>query len=146
MFHDYDIPRQFSANWSIPAAVDDFRLVSREGEVPLLAFTARECTTEYQLLRTSGGETRVVATLRGNVGETLRYEDIDHDPVWPADYALLPRNALLFEEGVQLTGPQTESVRYAPGGLLNTIIGTGAVEATPVPEIAEAEKDQSLFS
>ncbi len=146
LFHDYDMPRRFSGNWSIPAAVLDFQLVSGKGEAPLVSFTARESSAEYLILRTTAGTTRTIATLRGEAGQKLQYVDADHNLTQPADYALLPRNALLYKEGVLLTGPQTESVHYAPGGLLNAIMGAGTAEATPAPEIREPEENQSLFS
>ncbi len=146
LFHEYDMPRQFSGNWSIPMAVPDLQLVSGKGKTPLLSFTAMESSAEYMILRTTEGATRTIATLRGEAGQTIQYADTDHNPSKPADYAILPRNALLFTEGELLTGPQTEAVHYAPGGLLNAITGAGTAEAAPAPEIEDIEENQSLFS
>ena len=145
LFHDYDMPTVFSANWSIPSPVVDFSLASGDGETPVLAFTAQDDAAEYLITRTVDGQTREIAVLRGEAGREMRYADADHDLSRPADYTLLPRNALLHEQGVTLTGPQSEPVHYAPGGLLNAIMGAGTAEATPAPAEIEDAADQSLF-
>lgn len=145
LFHEYDMPTDFSDNWTIPTAVADFRLLSGDGETPVLAFTVQDDYAEYQLSRTEAGITREIAVLRGSAGQELQYEDTGHDLSRPSDYALLPRNALLYERGTLLTGPLTESIHYAPGGLLNAIMGADMAEATPAPAEIEEVQNQSLF-
>ena len=145
LFHAWDIPTAYSENWNAPAPVLDFRLLSGPGETPVLAFTAREAVAEYVLTRTVEGAVEQIAVLKGAPGQELRYADTAHDPERPAEYALLPRNALLYADGELLTGPPSEEARYVPGGLLNAIMGVGTAEATPTPAEVESDKDQSLF-
>ena len=140
------MPCAFSERWNPPAAVEDLRLLTGPGEMPVLAFTPREDGAEYAVLRTVNGETRELAALHGQPGQELRFADDTLDLRQVADYALLPRNALLYAEGELLAGPMSASVRYAPGGLLNEMMGVGAAEATPTPTEIETESDQSLFS
>ena len=121
LFHADDLPQAFSANWTAPRTVSDFRLESAPGQPPVLAFTAMDGHAEYQLLRTVEGETREVTVLQGAKGQALRYEDRDHDPSLPADYALIPRNALLSALGQVLTGAQPPTVHYAPDSLLDKL-------------------------
>ena len=83
--------------------------------------------------------------LTGEPGQELRYADVDHDLSQPADYVLMPRNALLMAVGMVLTGPQSAAVHYAPAGFLNMLMGVGAVEATPTPTEIELSDDMSLF-
>ena len=146
LFRAGELPVAFSENWVAPKPVEDFRLLTGPGEMPVLAFTAREATIEYVILRTTGGASRELAALRGGVGEELRFVDDTHDLSQLAEYALLPRNALLYEAGELLTGPVAGPVAYAPGGLLNQMMGVGTAEATPTPAEIEYEPDQSLFS
>ena len=145
LFHDYDMPTDFSSNWTIPAPVADFRMLSASGETPVLSFTAQDDSAEYLLSRTVGGSTREIAVLRGESGQEMRFEDDELDLSRPAEYVLLPRNALLYEQGVLLTGPRTEPLHYEPGGLLNTILSAGADKATPAPPEVESVENQSLF-
>lgn len=144
LFHDGDLPQAFSTNWTSPSPVADFRLLTGAGETPVVAFTAQEDRAEYLLLRTVGGETAQVAVLQGEAGQEIRYADEEHDLSQPAEYALLPRNAMLYETGVLLAGAQSPPVRYEPGGLLNAIVGAGTAEATQAPTEVERE-NQSLF-
>ena len=145
LFRADNLPIQRSGNWSVPGAVEDFRLLTGSGETPVLAFTARDDSAEYMLLRTVYGKTEQLAVLKGAAGATVHYADADHDLSLPADYTLLPRNALLFAAGTLLTGSQSPSVHYAPGGLLNTIMGAGMAEATPAPTEVEGAESPSLF-
>lgn len=145
LFHPYDIPQRFSGLWAAPAAISDFRLLTGPGETPVLAFTAQSPHAEYVLSRTSNGQTEELAVLGGSAGQELRYADTDQDLTQTAEYTLLPRNHLAFECGELIAGPLSEKVLYAPGGLLNTIMGVGAAEATPAPAEVESEWDQSLF-
>ena len=146
LFRADALPTSFSDYWSAPRPVEDFRLLTVSGEMPVLAFTVQEPGAEYVVLRTTGGTSRELAALRGEAGEEIRFADDTHDLSQVAEYSLLPRNALLFEAGKLLTGPVAGPVRYAPGGLLNQMMGVGAAEATPTPTEVEYEPDQSLFS
>ena len=86
-----------------------------------------------------------MAVLSGEAGQEIHYADGEHDPAQLASYALLPRNALLYAQGELLAGPVTPSVAYAPGGLLNEIMGVGEAEAPPTPTEVDRIDDQSLF-
>ena len=145
LFHAADVPLEYSDRWSQPRMSAELELLTAPGETPVLAFTPREKGVEYQLLRTSNGKTEVVAVLSGEPGQEIRYVDAAHDLTQPADYALLPRNALLYAAGTLLTGPQSAAVRYAPGGWLNKIMGVGAAQATQTPTEVELENPESLF-
>ena len=145
LFHTTDLPQITSDRWDPPRMAADLRLLTGPGETPVLSFTPREAGAEYQLLRTSGGRTQAIAVLSGEVGQELRFADTGHDLSQSADYALLPRNALLFAAGTLLTGPQSAPVHYAPGGWLNKIMGVGMIEVTQTPTEVELENTSSLF-
>ena len=145
LFHVDAMPDRFSQNWTVPVAVEDFRLLSQPGEMPVLAFTAQEAGVEYAIVRTVDGNALELAALRGEAGQELRFADDTCDLSRPAQYALIPRNALLHERGELLAGPESAPVRYVPGGLLNAILGVGEAEATPTPAEIEFDPDQSLF-
>lgn len=145
LFLEASLPQAFSTNWTAPAAARDFRLLSKSGETPILAFTASDSTAEYVLLRSTDGETREIAILNGQDGREQRFADIDHDPSLPAVYSILPRNSLLYEKGILLTGPESPKIQYSPDGLLNKIMGVGAAEATQTPTDIKLSSDQSLF-
>ncbi len=145
LFHAYDLPTAFSDRWDAPVAVEDFRLLTGPGEVPVLAFTATDESAEYVLTRSVDGESAEIAVLAGKPGQELRFADAEHDLSRPAEYVLLPRNARLYASGELLTGPQSDGVAYVPGGLMNKIMGVGAAEATPTPTEVESEENQSLF-
>lgn len=146
LFHEYDMPVAFSENWLPPAAVDDLRLLTGPGETPVLAFTAKDAAAEYVLTRATDEGSAQIAVLRGAPGEQLRFADADCDLSRPAEYTVLPRNALLREQGTLCAGAPSAAARYVPGGLLNRIMGVGAAEATPAPVEAEPESEsQSLF-
>ena len=146
LFHDGELPSAFSDNWDAPAGVTDLRLLTGPGKMPVLAFTALEAGAEYAITRTADGESVEIAALRGEPGQELRFADEALDLSREAEYAVLPRNALLYERGILLTGPRSDAVRYAPGGLLNTIMGVGRDEAPPTPAEIEFEPEESLFS
>ena len=146
LFHDGELPSAFSDNWDAPAGVTDLRLLTGPGKTPVLAFTALEAGAEYAITRTADGESVEIAALRGEPGQELRFADEALDLSREAEYAVLPRNALLYERGILLTGPRSDAVRYAPGGLLNTIMGVGRDEAPPTPAEIEFEPEESLFS
>ena len=145
LFHVTDLPQTSSDRWTQPRVAADLRLLTGPGETPVLAFTPREANSEYQLLRTSGGKTEAIAVLSGEVGQEIRFADTGHDLSQSAEYALLPRNTLLFASGTLLTGPQSASVHYAPGGWLNKIMGVGMTEVTQTPTEVELENTNSLF-
>lgn len=145
LFRSENLPTAFSGNWVAPRPVPDFRILSAPGEAPVLAFTAQDASAEYALTRTSGGASEEIAVLQGEPGQELRYEDAGHDLRQPATYSLVPRNANLHARGILLTGSIPPAVQYAPGGLLNAIMGIGAAETTPMPMEMESPEDQSLF-
>ena len=146
LFRSGSLPTAFSENWIAPSAVADFRLLTGPGEMPVLAFTAQERMAEYAVVRTVNGESVEMAVLRGEPGEELQFADDTLDLSQSAEYTLIPRNALLRAEGELLTGAAAGPVLYAPGGLLNKIMGVGAAEATPTPAEIETDPDQSLFA
>ncbi len=146
LFHEGDLPERFSDNWIAPAPVGDFRMLSSPGETPVLAFTVRDENAQYVLARTVNGVSVEVAALEGKAGEELHFTDTGHDLALPASYVLIPRNGPLFERGELLVGPTSNTVAYAPGGLLNAIMGVGAANATPTPTEIENTGGQSLFS
>ena len=145
LFREGEAPTQFSGHWNAPSPVRDFRLLTKPGQIPVLAFTPQDSNTEYVLTRTVDGESAEVAVLRGEAGRELRYADDACDLSRRASYALLPRNGLLYARGELLAGPVSQSVAYAPGGLLNTIMGIGEAEAPSMPAVVEETAPQSLF-
>ena len=145
LFHADDMPARFSAHWTAPVAPPDFRLLTGPGQVPVLAFTPQDTNAQYVLTRTVDGESAEVAVLQGEAGRELRYADDSCDLSRCATYALLPRNGLLYARGELLAGPVSQSVAYAPGGLLNTIMGVGEAEASSTPTEVEETGGQSLF-
>ena len=145
LFHDDDLPREFTPNWSQPSPVADFRLLTGTGETPVVAFTCQEDWAEYVLTRRAGGETRQIAVLSGEAGTEVRYADDAHDLAQPAEYTLMPRNARLYAAGELLSGPLSPVARYEPGGLLNKIMGSGTAEAELEPAEVGLSGSQSLF-
>jgi len=145
LFHPDDMPTRFSAHWTSPAPPPDFRLLTGPGQTPVLSFTVQDSSAQYVLTRTVDGESIEVAVLQGEAGQEIRFADDGCDLSRCASYALLPRNGLLYERGELLTGPVSQSVAYAPGGLLNTIMGVGETEAPPTPAEVEDAGYPSLF-
>lgn len=146
LFNDGSLPTAFSDNWEAPEAPADLRLLTKPGETPVMAFTSLDGDAQYVVTRAVNGVREEVAVLTGEAGHEIRYADTGHDLAQVAEYAILPRNGLLYERGELLTGPLSASVRYAPGGLLNAIMGVGAAEATPTPTEVDDTVSQSLFS
>lgn len=147
LFRADDMPRVFSSLWNAPGPAEDFRLLTGPGETPVVAFTAQSEAVEYVLTRASNGQTDELAVLSGSPGQELRYADTAHDISQVAEYVLLPRNRLAYESGELLSGAPSAAVRYAPGGLMNEIMGVGTAEATPTPTVIEnMDGGQSLFS
>jgi len=145
LFHPNDMPTRFSAHWTSPAPPPDFRLLTGPGQIPVLSFTAQDSNAQYVLTRTVEGKSVEVAVLQGEAGQEIRFADDGCDLLQCASYALLPRNSLLYARGELLAGPLSQSVAYAPGGLLNTIMGVGEAEAPPTPAEVEDTITQSLF-
>ena len=85
----------------------------------MIQFTSQSENAEYLVLRTTAHASDVVAVLSGAEGEVLSYADQSADPLEYADYAILPRHKLLYEKNILLTGAESASVRYSPGGLAN---------------------------
>lgn len=144
LFHENDVPDRYSDNWAAPRAVADLRLLTGPGEVPVLAFTAQESAAEYQLLRRTESGTVELAVLNGEPGQEIRFADTTCDLSQPADYFLLPRNALLYAAGAIVPGIQSAPVHYEPGGILNTIFG-GTAEAAPPEMEIELSDIGSMF-
>lgn len=119
LFTDSNAPHEYSCEWRAPAAITDLTLVSHSGETPIIQFTSQSESAEYLVLRTTAHASDVVAVLSGTEGEVLSYADQSADPLEYADYAILPRHKLLYEKNVLLTGAESASVRYSPGGLAN---------------------------
>ena len=145
LFRPDDMPTRFSAHWTSPAPPPDFRLLTGPGQIPVLSFTAQDSGTQYVLTRTVDGVSVEVAVLQGETGQEIRFADDGCDLSQCASYALLPRNGLLYARGELLAGPVSQSVAYAPGGLLNQIMGVGEAEAPPMPAEVEDAGPQSLF-
>ena len=144
LFSAETLPTDLTDNWSAPRAPADLRLLTGPGETPVLAFTPGDASAEYQLLRTVNGRTEAIAVLSGPPGREIRYADVTHDLSQSADYALLPRHALLFASGTLLPGAMSAPARYTPGGLLNALMGVGH-EPTPTPAEIDAGNPASLF-
>ena len=82
--------------------------------------------------------------LRGEAGAVLQYADEEADRSREHEYSVIPRHALLYEEGETVTGAESLRARYTPGGILGHIeemLSPGATEA-PAPEV---DGVQSLF-
>ncbi len=141
LFHENDLPQSYSENWSAPRSVADLRLLTGPGETPVLAFTIQESAAEYQLLRRTDAGTEEITILNGEPGQELRYADVTCDLSQPADYFLLPRNALLYAAGSLVPGIQSAPVHYAPSGLLNALLGSDATETAPPADVELSEQD-----
>ena len=129
-------PQAVSDKWDAPEPVTDLELVSAPGEMPVLRFTARDENAEYLLIRHTDGRSEEAAVLRGKAGEVLQYTDGAADLSQIHEYSIIPRHALLYEEGETVTGAESLRVRYTPGGILGHIeemLSPGQTEA-PAPE------------
>ena len=137
-------PQTVSGKWDAPEPVTDLELISAAGETPVLRFTARDANAEYLLIRRTDGRAEEIAVLRGEAGAVLQYADEEADRSRAHEYSVIPRHALLYEEGETVTGAESLRARYTPGGILGHIeemLSPGATEA-PAPE---ADGVQSLF-
>ena len=137
-------PQTVSGKWDAPEPVTDLELISAAGETPVLRFTARDANAEYLLIRRTDGRAEEIAVLRGEAGAVLQYADEEADRSRAHEYSIIPRHALLYEEGETVTGAESLRARYTPGGILGHIeemLSPGATEA-PAPE---ADGVQSLF-
>ena len=129
-------PQAVSGKWDAPEPVTDLELVSPAGEMPVLRFTVRDENAEYLLIRHTDGRSEEAAVLRGKAGEVLQYTDGAADLSQIHEYSIIPRHALLYEEGETVTGAESLRVRYTPGGILGHIeemLSPGQTEA-PAPE------------
>ena len=126
-FPEDRLPQQTSNRWEAPEMVDDLTLLSSPGDPPALAFTAKSAEADYLVLRKSGEETEVAAVLSAEAGSVIVWSDPDADANAVYSYSILPRHRLLYESGTMLTGPESDSVSYSPGGLLNRIFGVEAM-------------------
>lgn len=145
LFHENDLPQDFSSNWTAPDQITDLTLLSRPGETPVLQFTVLDERAEYLILRTCDGSTEIAAALTGAPGEAIRFADAQADLSQPASYTVLPRHRLLYEEGTLLTGKESAAVTYSPGGIMNLFFGSDGMESAPEPADIELNENQSLF-
>lgn len=142
LFHAGREPQTITSKWDAPKPVTDLQLVA--GETPTLQFTALDANAEYIVVRRTGDQAEEAAVLQGAEGEVLEFTDAQADPNQVHEYSIIPRHALLFEEGQSLTGAESLRVRYAPSGLLGRIedLLTPTQSANPS---AQTQTDQSLF-
>lgn len=145
LFHPENMPQEFSTYWTAPQNVNDMQLLSASGEIPILSFTVKDRISEYVLYRRSEGIATEIAVLTGKPGSEIRYADTEHDIKYPAVYTVIPRNAYLNQNGISLTGHESNAVQYTPGGFLNKLMGVGAAKATQTPTEYNTINDQSLF-
>ena len=121
-FREGQVPTETSTLWDAPQMVDDLTLLSGEDGAPALAFTARDSTAEYLILRKTDAGSEVAAVLSAEEGSVIVWADPDSDGT-ACRYSVLPRHRLLYASGTLLTGVESAEVRYSPGGLLNRILG-----------------------
>lgn len=120
LFHENtDLP--MSNVWDAPAAVTDLRLISSDGETPVIEFTCTSDYAEYVVVRKCRGATELAGVVRGGTGETISFTDTAADARQINIYSVIPRHALLYEAGYTLTGAESGSVQACPSGLLNGI-------------------------
>ncbi|MDO5323903.1 MAG: PBP1A family penicillin-binding protein [Clostridia bacterium] len=121
-FRDGQLPTETSSLWDAPQMVDDLTLLNAEDGTPALAFTARDSTAEYLILRKTDAGSEVAAVLSAEAGSVIVWADPDSAGT-ACRYSVLPRHKLLYESGTLLTGMESAEVRYSPGGLLGHILG-----------------------
>jgi len=116
-------PTEISRLWNPPESIDDLTLLGETGDPPAIAFTARSSTADYLVLRRHENETEIAAVLHSAPGNLIIWADTQANPDEFYSYSVLPRHRLLYESGTLLTGEESSSVNYSPGGLLNRILG-----------------------
>lgn len=121
-FREGQVPSETSTLWNAPQMVDDLTLLSGDDGAPALAFTARDSTAEYLILRKTDAGSEVAAILSAEAGSVIVWADPDSTGT-ACRYSVLPRHKLLYESGTLLTGMESAELRYSPGGLLNRILG-----------------------
>ena len=122
-FFREQVPHEISGLWNVPRQVDDLKLLSSRGETPSLAFTSRDDTAEYLILRRSGDQSEIAAVLSAPENNVIIWLDAQADPAQAYEYSVLPRHKLLYENGSLLTGTESEIVKYVPKGILNALFG-----------------------
>jgi len=120
-FRNGGLPQAVSTLWDAPDAVDDLSIISTEGDPPVLAFTSKDVGADYLVIKKDNDTSEIAAVLSADPGNIIVWSDIDADIKQYHSYSILPRNHLLYESGTVLTGPESETVRYSPGGLLNRL-------------------------
>ena len=120
-FRENKLPGRISTLWDAPEAVNDLRLLSSDGETPVLAFSAKSATADYLILRRSGEDTELAAVVGGNAGDVILWSDTAANLDEACSYSVLPRHRLLYESGELLTGMESPSVHYRPAGFLSRI-------------------------
>ena len=126
-FPEDRLPQQTSDLWESPEMIDDLTLLSEPGDPPALAFTSKSAEADYLVLRKSEDATEIAAILGAEAGSVIVWSDPDADTSAVYSYSILPRHRLLYESGTMLTGPESQSVTYSPGGFLNRIFGVEAM-------------------
>ena len=121
-FRKGQLPSETSTLWNAPQTVDDLTLLSAADGAPALAFTARDSTAEYLILRKTEAGSEVAAILSAEAGSVIVWADPDSDGT-ACRYSVLPRHRLLYESGTLLTGMESAEVRYSPGGFISRILG-----------------------
>ena len=116
-------PTESSSYWNAPEMVDDLKLLSEPGEAPALAFTSKNDSAEYLILRRTAENTELAAVLSAEAGNVIVWSDPDADLSQKHSYSVLPRHRLLYESGTQLTGLESASVEYRPANLFERIFG-----------------------
>ena len=124
-FYSNAVPNIVSDLWEAPEMVDDLKMLTKSGETPAIAFTSKNSAVDYLILRKTGDETEIVAEVSADAGNVIIWADPDADLDQVYSYSVLPRHRLLYESGTTLTGKESASVSYTPGGFLNRIFGIG---------------------
>lgn len=121
-FRKHQQPEMVSTLWDVPQMVDDLKLLPVEGDHPALAFTAKDATAEYLILRKSGEASEIAAVVRGEPGSIIVWsdpEETDKD----CSYSVLPRHGLLYESGTLVTALESEPVQWRGGSLMDRLFG-----------------------
>ena len=145
LFRPENLPQTYSTRWDAPAQIADLQIISKNGETPVLQFTALEDTAEYLVLRETGDSVETIASLTGAPGEILRFTDAEADLDAHIRYRILPRNRLLHERGKELTGIESAAVAYSPGGILDWLLSSGTSQDAPEAPDIEITEIQSIF-
>ena len=118
-FYESMLPDTISDLWDTPEKVDDLAVISPEGDPPSIAFTSKSSAADYLVIKKDGGENEIAAVLTAEPGNVIVWCDAGADPKQSHAYSILPRHRLMYESGTVLTGPESQTVYYSPGGLFS---------------------------